>query len=277
MTHHTTTEEHDPWIVPIAQNESLDALADMVRDRARQLDESAFGPLLRGEWTGHALHPLMTDLPIGCWTSAAILDVVGGRHGRVAAQRLIGLGTLLALPTAVTGLVELASIDDEDDESRRIAVVHAGANSIALLSYARSWQSRRKGRQVRGVLWSLFAASAASGAGHLGGHLAFARGIGDGARRALRAGERRSDEHEGGTEHGTEAHTDEPAEDQSVITLPGTGEDESVVGWDSAAEVVQVPPDNLRAMVDQGLVVPERDEPPTFRRADLEAVRLLGG
>ncbi|MHB1139014.1 MAG: DUF2231 domain-containing protein [Microthrixaceae bacterium] len=252
----TTTEEHDPWIVPIAENAALDPAAEKIGGRARRLDESPLGPVLRGEWLGHALHPLMTDLPIGCWTSAAIIDVVGGRDGRVAARRLVGLGTLLALPTAATGLVELASIDEEDVESRRIAVVHAGANSIALVAFARSWQARRKGRQARGVLWSLFGATVASGAGHLGGHLAFVRGIGDGGRRAT---------HEG---------PDHRATDTGSSALAG---EDAVIGWDSAAEIVQVPPDNLRAMVDQGLVVPQQEEPPTFRRSDLEAVRLLGG
>ena len=33
---------------------------------------------LSGIWLGHALHPLLTDLPIGTWTSAVLLDWLGG-------------------------------------------------------------------------------------------------------------------------------------------------------------------------------------------------------
>ena len=33
--------------------------------------------LLQGRGTGHAVHPPMTDLPIGLWTSTVVLDVIG--------------------------------------------------------------------------------------------------------------------------------------------------------------------------------------------------------
>src|SRR4051794_41707491 len=43
---------------------------------------------LSGTPLGHALHPLLTDLPIGTWTSASLLDLVGGPPpGRPAGAR----------------------------------------------------------------------------------------------------------------------------------------------------------------------------------------------
>ena len=30
--------------------------------------------LLHGTWLGHPLHPVITDVPIGAWTAAAVLD-----------------------------------------------------------------------------------------------------------------------------------------------------------------------------------------------------------
>jgi hypothetical protein len=39
---------------------------------------------LVGRWLGHAVHPLLTDLPIGFWTSASVLDLLGGRRARPA-------------------------------------------------------------------------------------------------------------------------------------------------------------------------------------------------
>src|SRR3954451_7921196 len=34
--------------------------------------------LLRAPWRGPPLHPPMTDVPIGFWTSAVVLDLLGG-------------------------------------------------------------------------------------------------------------------------------------------------------------------------------------------------------
>ncbi len=166
----------------LEDEERLDVVGVAAHERARSLVEGPLGPLLQGAWLGHSLHPLMTDIPIGCWTCAALLDVVGGRTSRPASQRLIGLGTLSALPTALTGLAELATIDADDDAARRVATAHAGLNLLAIGSYALSWQRRRRGRYASGVAWSGVGAVVASASGHLGGHLAYVLGVGHGAR-----------------------------------------------------------------------------------------------
>ena len=55
-------------------------LADPVADTVRHtLDRQPLKDALSGTWLGHPLHPLLTDLPIGFWTSAFTLDLVGGR------------------------------------------------------------------------------------------------------------------------------------------------------------------------------------------------------
>ncbi|MDQ6642413.1 MAG: hypothetical protein M3Y66_07965, partial [Actinomycetota bacterium] len=54
---------------------------------------------LRGGWLGHGVHPVLTDLPLGCWVSATLVDLVGGHQGRTAATRLVGIGVASALPT----------------------------------------------------------------------------------------------------------------------------------------------------------------------------------
>ncbi len=81
------------------QVEELDA-ADGVGEAApgrrprRARARAACRDLLTGRWLGHAVHPVLTDLPIGFWTSAFTLDLIGGRRSRAAAQRLVGLGVL---------------------------------------------------------------------------------------------------------------------------------------------------------------------------------------
>src|ERR687886_2716170 len=97
---------------------------------------------LSGTWLGHALHPFLTDFPIGTWTSAVVLDVVGGRAGRPAARRLIATGILAAVPTAASGLNDWADTTPKSDPVRRVGAVHAVANVTALGLYAASFAAR---------------------------------------------------------------------------------------------------------------------------------------
>jgi hypothetical protein len=116
----------------------------------------------------------MTDLPIGLWTSALTLDLVGGRAARPAARRLIGLGVLMALPTALTGWAEWSGTSTRD---QRVGVVHAVSNAVAAVGFAASWRARRRGRVLRGKALALTSASALGVGGYLGGHLVSARKV----------------------------------------------------------------------------------------------------
>ena len=126
---------------------------------------------LRGGWVGHPLHPMLVDLPIGFWTSAFVVDLVGGARGRPAADRLVAAGIVSAVPAVVAGLAELTAL--RDDAARRVAAVHAVGNGVGTALYVMSWRNRRRGRRLRGVALSWAGAAAMSVSGHLGGHLAF--------------------------------------------------------------------------------------------------------
>lgn len=132
--------------------------------------------LLSGTWLGHPVHPILTDIPIGAWTAAMAFDVVGGERSRQAADSLVGLGILGAVPTAVTGLSELA--DTVDRKERSLAAAHALGNVAALLLYSFSYVARKRGRRGAGVLWSSAGWATVLGSGFLGGHLAFRKGVG---------------------------------------------------------------------------------------------------
>ncbi|QGN35197.1 DUF2231 domain-containing protein [Microlunatus sp. Gsoil 973] len=129
---------------------------------------------LQGNWTGHAIHPPLTDVPIGAWVSASLLDLLGGRSARPAATRLIGLGILATVPTVLTGLAEWRSIDPE---SQRVGVLHASVNSVALSLYTASWFARHRDRHGNGVLLALAGGSVAGLGAYLGGHLTEVRKI----------------------------------------------------------------------------------------------------
>ncbi len=160
----------------IESTEQLDGLASAVAKAVgRTLPAGPLKDILSGTWLGHALHPVLTDLPIGFWTSSLVLDLAGGRAGRKAADRLLTLGILSALPTAAAGLSDFA---DTDDVERRVGIVHAGANTAAVALFVLSRRARRKGKRVRGVGLSMLGAGAATLGGYLGGHLLQTRGVG---------------------------------------------------------------------------------------------------
>jgi len=134
-----------------------------------------FKDLLSGTWLGHAVHPLLTDLPIGFWTSAWALDILGGRRSSAAARKLVGLGILSAVPTAAAGASDWA---DTTGGERRVGLVHAAANSVALGAFTASYLHRRKGNQAKGIAWGWVGAASATVGGQLGGHLIAALGVG---------------------------------------------------------------------------------------------------
>ena len=167
---------HTPEVVRrLEENESLDAAATKLADLLPDWIVTGEGrDLLSGKWLGHALHPLLTDIPIGFWTSVAVLDVLGPRRHANAARTLVGLGVLSALPTAASGLSDWTRLGTRD---RRVGVAHAQANGVALVLYGLSYLARRRGRRWRGILLGALGGASATVGGYLGGHLATTRAV----------------------------------------------------------------------------------------------------
>lgn len=156
--------------------ESLDGASESLAGVAAKL--FPHGPakdLLSGAPLGHALHPVLTDLPIGLWLSASLLDLVGGEESAAAAQRLVGLGLAAAAPTAASGWSDWA---DTYGGERRVGLVHAVANVSAVALYSASLLARRRGRRGLGAMLGLAGAGATVVGGYLGGHLTMALGVG---------------------------------------------------------------------------------------------------
>ena len=165
---------------PVRKLASLDALdppAKAIGKKVREiLKPGPVKDLLSGSWLGHALHPLLTDVTVGSFTSALMLDWMGGREGRHAARRLIGIGLLSTPPTVVTGYSDWADTEVGDEGVRRIGIVHAAANTTGASLFAASWARRRKGGSGR--LLALAGGGALTAGAYLGGHMSFAEGIG---------------------------------------------------------------------------------------------------
>jgi nitrite reductase/ring-hydroxylating ferredoxin subunit len=158
---------------------ALDGVATRIGKAVRDaVQPGAVRDALSGRALGHAIHPLLTDIPIGTWTSASLLDAIGGPDADRAARRLIAVGIAAALPTAATGLLDWSDTEPVDDEVRRVGLVHAASNVAALSLYSASLAARRRGARGRGRLLGLAGAGALAVGGQLGGHLSFAKAVG---------------------------------------------------------------------------------------------------
>ena len=171
---------HSPALVGLTRKveeaQGLDPVADAISPTIRQVFGSgARGAVLRGDWLGHAVHPILTDLTIGSWTSATLLDLVGGRDTAKASQRLVGLGLLTFAPTAWTGWAEWSEAGPRE---KRVGLVHVAVNGAAAGVYTASWRARRQGKHVKGAVLGLVGAGVSGAGAYLGGHLAIARNVG---------------------------------------------------------------------------------------------------
>lgn len=171
--------EHVPplvrWTLRLEDLTALDVPVGAIEPKIREVfGTGARGALLRGDWLGHALHPVLTDLVLGSWTSASVLDLTGGPESAESARRLVGAGLLAVGPTAWTGWAQWADAPARD---KRTGLVHAATNGAAIGLYAASWVARTRGHRRPGVGLALAGAAVAAVAGYLGSHLASARDV----------------------------------------------------------------------------------------------------
>jgi nitrite reductase/ring-hydroxylating ferredoxin subunit/uncharacterized membrane protein len=163
----------------LAALEPLDAPAKPIAKKVRDLiPKGEVKDALSGTWLGHAVHPLLQLLPLGTWTSAVILDLIGGEDGESSADKLIGTGLLAALPTFVTGWNDYADTEAASDSVRRIGIVHAAVNGAGAVLFTGSLVARGRGDRGKGKLLALAGMGAVTAGGWLGGHLAYAEGVG---------------------------------------------------------------------------------------------------
>lgn len=85
--------------------------------------------LLHGTWLGHALHPVITDVPVGALTAALFLDLIGQSEG---AKWAMALGYAGMLGAALTGIADYTGTDGK---VRRYATIHSLLMVVSTVSY----------------------------------------------------------------------------------------------------------------------------------------------
>lgn len=160
----------------IERMSQLDPIADRLSALARPvLPDGPIRDAASGTPIGHPAHPALVAVPMGAWLAAGYLDIAGPAGSRPIAQRLIGLGVLAAVPTAATGISDWL---DTEGAERRVGLAHWALNYTAISFYAGSWLARRRGRHGTGTALAVVGMSVLGAGGWLGGHLAYALGVG---------------------------------------------------------------------------------------------------
>ena len=166
----------------IERRDGLDPLADRIQKAVVGLYEAGgttgrrIRDALHGTWLGHPLHPVLVSIPLGAWTVAAVLDLVGkNRHEQRAADRAIAIGLAGAVGSAVTGMTDWQHTAGEE---RRSGLVHGLLNASATVLYVASLGLRMSGARGAGRATAGAGLAIAAVAGYLGGHLVFKRRVG---------------------------------------------------------------------------------------------------
>lgn len=129
---------------------------------------------LHGKWLGHPLHPVLTDVPVGSWTVAAVLDgieLAGNEDYQQGADAAISIGIAGAVASAVSGLTDWTATNGK---RQKIGLMHGLLNLTATGLYATSLilRGNKKSRRAA-ITCSMIGYGITTAAAYLGGHLVY--------------------------------------------------------------------------------------------------------
>jgi uncharacterized membrane protein len=171
------TLEHWIDVSKVLEHYSLD-----IQNAVKQLIQTKAGQktleVLNGDWMGHPLHPVMTDMAIGGYTVAWFLDIIAeiadDESLRKSADDAMLVGLISALGTIITGLADWTHTEGRD---RRLGFLHAVTNAAGNSLYLASYLSRHSNRRSRFWFSQLGAIVLTAGA-YMGGMLVYREGVG---------------------------------------------------------------------------------------------------
>lgn len=168
--------ERQNWLEPL-ETGAHRAVSDAFKNNGetgRRIQDA-----LQGKWLGHALHPALTDVPVGAWTAGLVLDIMeaGGRRDcRAGADVALTVGLVGACTAALAGVADWQATEGK---SRRVGFAHGILNLVSAGLYtaslvARSKRNRATGRYLAFAGYTISALSA-----YLGGSLVFGEAAGN--------------------------------------------------------------------------------------------------
>lgn len=161
--------ERWPWLHTLTEGASGLVLPLYDRHRDNVLVELMHG----GRWAGHSVHAALSDLPIGFWAAASVLDVLGkdvsadgSRMDPAAALSAAGL--LAGVVTVATGVTDWSVSDGGD---RRVGLFHGMLNAAGMTLQGASLGARLSGRRTTARALGATSLAVTGAAGYIGGHL----------------------------------------------------------------------------------------------------------
>jgi nitrite reductase/ring-hydroxylating ferredoxin subunit len=159
----------------IERIEWLESGSEWLGTALRPIREGGVGSrifdLLHGRIMGHALHPALSDLPIGLGAGAILLDLAGEHD----AAGILGAGIVVSsVGAAVTGVADWSVSDGRD---RRVGLLHGILQTVALGMQCGSLALRWTGATVPAEVLLIGGFGLAAGSAYLGGHLVLGRGV----------------------------------------------------------------------------------------------------
>jgi nitrite reductase/ring-hydroxylating ferredoxin subunit len=132
-----------------------------------------------GRWFGHSAHTALSDLPIGFWSGAVLLDLLGkdlpANGDRLdPAAALSAAGLAAAAGTVATGVTDWTVSDGAD---RRVGLLHGLLNLAGVALQAASLAARLSGRRRPAQVLGVGSMTATAAAGFVGGHLVQGRAV----------------------------------------------------------------------------------------------------
>ena len=166
--------EEQEWLKPTEEG-----LQELLHKAFRFRGGRQVKNFLHGTWIGHPLHVILTDIPIGAWTSAIAFDALDSMSERrqysVAADTAVVLGLAGAVGAAAAGLTDWQDIDPP---ARRIGLVHGLLNVVSVALFGGSLLARRRGGRTTGRGLAALGYAVSVAAARLGGNLVYGQKIG---------------------------------------------------------------------------------------------------
>lgn len=171
-----TAIEQQDWLEPIeesTQTAVLDAFQS-AGEAGQFIKDALDGP----KWLGHPLHPAITDIPVGSWTAALVLDILemtSGEAYSAGADAAVAVGLVGAVGAAATGITQWS---ETTAGARRLGIVHGVTNTVTTLLYGGSYWARKTGNRGLGRTLAFIGYTTLSAGAYLGGALSYELGVG---------------------------------------------------------------------------------------------------
>jgi len=134
---------------------------------------------LHGVWLHHPLHPVLTDIPIGAWTTTVALDAKAATSGDDSYARAgdfaLAFGLAGAVGSALTGLTDWS---ETDGRAKRVGLIHGLLNVTATALMVTAYVLRRREERRAGEVCTLAGVGVAMAGAYLGGDLVYGERIG---------------------------------------------------------------------------------------------------